>query len=466
MSFTHHIESLERQDVPDWFRDAKLGIWSHWGPQAVPGAGDWYARNMYIQGHASYEHHIKNFGHPSKVGYKDIIPLWKAEKFDPEGLMQRYFNLGARYFVSMGVHHDNFDLWNSKHHRWNAVEMGPKRDIVSEWQKAARKYGLPFGVSEHLGASYTWFRPSHSSDAEGDLQGLPYDGENPQYADLYHDTGPISPEDAKKLRWYTDNPEWAQRWLARLTDLVESYGPDLLYSDGGLPFGEVGRELVARFFNNGGTVYNHKEIGSGEFFPTLSVSDVERGSISDIRARPWQCDTSIGDWYYSNSFGYKTTAQTIHLLADVVSKNGTMLLNVVQYPDGSLPPEASQILDEMTDWMRVNREAIHGTRPWKKFGEGPTTIEAGHFREIFPFTAQDFRFTTKGDVLYAISLGVPQGEVQIQSLGGSAERVLNVELLGHEGSLPWKQENTGLSIEMPRDFAGQQATVFKISLGS
>ena len=407
-SFTSDIESLQQCPCPDWFRDAKFGIWSHWGPQAVPRQGDWYARRMYLQGDKDYEHHVKTYGHPSQFGYKDIIPLWQAERFDPEYLMSRYVKAGAKYFVSMGVHHDNFDLWNSRHHRWNAAQMGPQRDIVGAWQAAARQHGLPFGVSEHLGASYTWFSPSHGADATGPLAGVPYDGQDAAFADLYHPAERtaegqplVHPLNAET--WYTRNAAWPQEWARRIQDLVDQYEPDLLYSDGGVPFGEVGRSLVAHFFNanaqrHGGTcqaVYNHKNIGSGDFFSGLSVSDVERGSIPGIQERPWQCDTSIGDWYYSEGFRYKTTAQIIHLLADVVSKNGTMLLNVVQLPNGSLPPEPQRFLDEMAAWMSVNSEAIHGTRPWTHFGEGPTQMETGHFNEEFPFTSQDLRFTTK-----------------------------------------------------------------------
>jgi alpha-L-fucosidase len=184
-SFTPDWESLKRYECPEWFRDAKFGIWAHWGPQCVPMVGDWYAKNMYVPGarRDQYEYHVKTYGHPSKFGYKEIIPMWKAEKFDPDRLMQLYKAAGARYFVSMGVHHDNFDLWNSKHHRGNAVQMGPQRDIVGDWQKAARKYGLRFGVSEHLGASFAWFQTSHGSDKTGPLAGVPSDGANPKWED-------------------------------------------------------------------------------------------------------------------------------------------------------------------------------------------------------------------------------------------------------------------------------------------
>ncbi len=205
-------ESLRQYEYPDWFRDAKFGIWSHWGPQAVPRQGDWYARNMYRQGSAQNKYHVSHYGHPSAFGFKDIIPMWKAEKFDAEKLMNLYVKAGAKYFVSMGTHHDNFFLWNSKIHPWNAVQMGPKKDIVGLWQAVAKKHGLKFGVSEHLGASYTWYQPSHGADTSGNMKGIPYDGANPAYESLYHPK--LAPDDKE---WLTNNPAMQKEWLARFS---------------------------------------------------------------------------------------------------------------------------------------------------------------------------------------------------------------------------------------------------------
>jgi alpha-L-fucosidase len=466
-------ESLEQYQTPEWYRDAKFGIWAHWGPQAVPRQGDWYARNMYLQGHPQYEHHLKTYGHPSQHGYKDIIPLWKAEKWDPEALMALYVKAGAKYFVSTGVHHDNFDLWNSKYHTWNAVKMGPHRDVVGEWKRAAQKYGLRFGVTEHLGASYAWFAPSHGWDQWGPMAGVPYDGANPAYAELYH---PAHNEPFKWGRsWYATNPQWHEEWFRRIKDLVDQYQPDLLYTDGGIPFGEVGRSLVAHFYNanqaaHGGkleAVYNHKDMGTGEFIREAGVQDVERGVMKDINPLPWQTDTSIGDWYYSDGFKYKTTAEVIHMLADIVSKNGNMLLNVVLYADGSLPPESRQFLDEMAAWMTVNGDAIHGTRPWKVFGEGPTKVTPGHFKEDTAYTAQDIRFTTKGKTLYAIVLGWPTQSLQIKSLGTAAKfldkPIANIQLLGSDEKIQWSQTSGSLTVEPAQKQPCDYAVVFKIT---
>jgi alpha-L-fucosidase len=479
--FRPEFESLQQYQCPDWFRDAKFGIWAHWGPQAVPMYGDWYAQRMYKQGDKKYKYHLENYGHPSKVGYQDIIPQWKAEKFDPDRLMALYKAAGARYFVSMGVHHDNFDLWNSQHHEWNAVKMGPRRDIVGAWQKAAKAQGLRFGVSEHLGASFTWFQWSHRADTNGPMQGVPYDGADPRYEKLYHQ--PALPGDTA---WYSTDPRWHKEWFERIQDLVDQYQPDLLYSDGALPFGEVGRSLLAHFYNanqarHGGkvqAVYCLKDwrprTTHGEYVDGIGVQDVERGGLSGIKPQPWQTDTSIADWYYNKDWKvkdtgklYRSSAWVIRTLVDVVSKNGNMLLNVVQHPDGSLDPEVEQLLQEMKTWMSVNSEAIHGTRPWKEYGEGPTKVVAGHFKEDFAYSAADIRFTAKGGALYAILMGVPSGDVRITSLGTGSKLagapVAGVSLLGSSEKLDWKQEAEALVIRPVVKWPCDYAVVFKIS---
>ena len=470
--FQPTVQSLMQYQTPDWFRDAKFGIWAHWGPQAVPGQGDWYARFMYVPGHPHYDHHVKTYGHPSEKGYKDIIPLWTAEKWDPEALMERYAAAGARYFMSMGVHHDNFDLWNSKHHRWNATAMGPKRDVVGEWKAAAKRRGLRFGVSEHLGASHNWWYPNHLYDQFWPKLGVDYDGANPRYVDLYHDNRD-EPFLNKPGTWYTKNPRFHQIWFDRVRDLLDSYQPDLLYSDGGLPFGVVGRSLVAHMYNssiarNGklDAVYFNKDLGSGEFHKEWAVQDVERGVLKGINPLPWQTDTSNGDWFYSEHDRYKTTGEVVAMLADIVSKNGNLLLNVVLYPDGTLPSQSDQLLNELTPWMKANSEAIHGTRPWKIYGEGPSETASGAFAESGNYTPRDIRFTTKGETLYAITLAEPQGQVAIASLARSnpheARRVRRVRLLGRKGSLAFRQTDQALLIDPPASMPTRHSSAFAI----
>ena len=387
--------------------------------------------------------------------------------------MDRYAAAGAKYFVSMGVHHDNFDLWNSKHHRWNAAAMGPKRDIVGAWRAAARKRGLRFGVSEHLGASHNWFYPSHLYDQFWPLIGKDYDGADPANADLYHEPH-NEPYRGSSESWYTTNPKFHQIWFDRIRDLIDTYQPDLLYSDGGLPFGVVGRSLVAHLYNSSiartgqlEAVYNCKALGSGEFYKEACVQDVERGVLKGINPLPWQTDTSNGDWFYSDGYKYKTTSEVINMLADIVSKNGNMLLNVVLYADGSLPPESELLVTELADWMAVNSEAIHGTRPWKVFGEGPTETAGGAFQENAAYTPSDIRFTTRGETLYAITLGEPAGSVAVTSLGrqaGHAPRaVKRVRMLGVSRPLAFRQTDKALVIDLPASLPTRHASAFKIS---
>jgi alpha-L-fucosidase len=460
-------DSLKKYEYPAWFRDAKLGMWAHWGPQAVPMFGDWYARHLYVQDHPQYKDHLEHYGHPTKVGYKDLIPLWKAEKWDPDRLMALYKKAGARYFVSMGVHHDNFDLWNSTHHKWNAVKMGPHRDVVGDWQKAARKQGLRFGVSEHLGASFTWFQDSHKADKTGPLAGVPYDGADPKYEDLYH-----WPAAADDKGWYSKDPRWHREWFARIKDLVDQYHPDLLYTDGRAPFGnEVGLSLIAHHYNasaarNGGkpdVIYTCKQVSEG-----MWTEDLERGVMPGIRPFPWQTDTSIGDWYYNRTWKYRGADWIIHMLVDIVSKNGNLLINVVQRPDGSLDQEAEHSLEEMAGWIAINGEGIYETRPWLVHGEGPIRAKGGHFKEDFAYTAKDIRFTSKGDTtLYAFAMGWPaEGSLLIRSLGkhpGVTGKIHKVELLGHSGALSWTHEADGLAIRLPEKKPCGYAVAFKIT---
>lgn len=469
-SFTSDMESFWNYRYPDWFRDAKFGIWAHWGPQAVPRQGDWYARKLYQEDGPVFKYHLEHYGHPSKFGYKDIIPLWKAERWDPEKLMALYKKVGARYFVSMATHHDNFFLWNSKIHRWNAVKMGPMKDVVGQWQQAAKKEGLRFGVSEHLGASYTWFQVSRGSDMKGPMKGVKYDGADPAYEDLYHPA--TKPDDRA---WLTNDSANQQNWLASITEVIDMYHPDLLYSDSELPFGEVGRTMLAHFYNqdivkNNGNleaVYTCKHLTSEGRW----VRDIERGAMDSISPDPWQTDTSIGDWYYRTGQKYMTGTEVIQMLVDIVSKNGNLLLNVVQTPEGDLEPDVLGILDEISAWTPVNGEGIYGTRPWKVYGEGPSLIkkEKGRFggvRDVRPYESTDLRFTTKGETLYAFFMGVPEGSFNITSLGKnsklSEKKVKSVAMLGVDEKLRWKQQDDALIISKPSKLPDWKVIAFKI----
>lgn len=454
--FEPTFESLKQYKCPEWFRDAKFGIWAVWGPQSVLEQGDWYARQMYIEGHPQYLHHLKTFGHPSKHGYKDIIQLWKAEKWEPDRLMTFYKQAGAKYFVAIANHHDNFDCWESKFHRWNSVNYGPKRDIVGLWRQAALKQGLRFGVTEHNARSISWMQTSHGADKQGPMAGIPYDGNDPANQDLYH-----RPFADHTCNYPANPPEyWKEEWFKRSQDLLDTYHPDLFYFDGGYPYGEVGRRLVAHYYNtnmqeHGGkleAVMNVKNVGWGpEYVDGTCVEDIERGITEKINPLPWQTDTCIGDWYYKKGFPYKSPATVVGMLADIVSKNGNLLLNVPLKGDGSIDAEEETVLRGIGAWLSVNGEAIYGTRPWKTFGEGTTRTGEGAVR----YNASDFRFTLKGDILYAIALGWPATEGSgtsqwvVRSLPKDAGKVEDVSVLGYDGKLEWSQTDQGLVVTPP-----------------
>jgi len=472
--FEANWSSLEQYRCPQWFRDAKLGIFLHWGPSSVPAVDDWYGRNMYVQGHPAYEYHVKTYGHPSQFGFKDIIPLWKAEKFDPDLLVKLFKQAGARYIVPVAAFHDNFDLWDSTYHRWNAVKMGPKKDIIGLWRKAALANGLRFGVSVHHDRVYSWFSTSKGSDATGPLAGVPYDGNDPLYVDLYleksDEKGPYLPKNAPE--------SWKQTWLARTKDLVDQYHPDLLYFDGGAPFGEIGLEMMAYYYNqnkkwsNGrleAVLTQKKSLNSrsGVFQEGTCVRDLERSKLTEVKQEPWQTDTSIGPWFCRPNPRYETPNAIIDMFVDIVAKNGNLLLNVPLRADGTLDDEAENILRELGKWMALNGEAIYGTRPWIIHGEGPTSVKEEYSEKIKEsFTSQDFRFTAKEKALFVICLDWPSGtpslEVKSLSTQQKVDPISSLSLLGYDGALTWTRDEEGLKVQLPAQKPCDHAFIVRI----
>lgn len=469
-------ESLQQYECPEWFRDAKLGIFICWNPYTVPAQGDWYARHMYMQGHRQYKYHLQHYGHPSVFGYKDVIKLWRGENFDPNKLVTLFKRAGAKYIVPMAMHHDNFDLWNSKHHRWNSVNFGPHKDIIGMWRQATLGHGLRFGVTTHLARSYSWFQTSHGADKTGPYKDVPYDGADPNYQDLYHQTH------GDTTNRYPGNPSeaWKRAWYIRLKDLLDQHRPDLFYFDGGVPFGKVGLRLVAYYYNenmrrHGGrleavlNLKNWPDGSHGKYRHGTCVLDLERGLLSDIRELPWQNDTSIGDWFWTNPPKYRSVDSIIDMLLDIVSKNGNLLLNVPPRADGTLDEQAVAILEKMGQWMDINGQAIYGTRPWIRYGEGPTATSAGNFSDRkVNFTAEDIRFTTRAGILYAIALDWPGAkQLTIRSLStknSSIGKIKAVSLLGHKGRLKWQRLEEALKVELPPHRPCDYAFTLKISL--
>jgi alpha-L-fucosidase len=469
--FRDDWQSLRAYQAPEWFRDAKFGIFIHWGVYSVAGFGsEWYSRNMYQQGMPDFAHHVATYGPQTNVGYKDLIPKLTAEHFDPNAWAKLFHDAGARYVVPVAEHHDGFPMYESNLTDWCAGKMGPKRDVLGELAKAVRAEGMHLGASSHR-AEHDWF-------FDGGRH-FPSDVNDPKYAAFY---GPaqlrqLEGDNGDELIHdftYVSQP-YMEDWLARTAEIVERYHPDLIYFDWwvGQPDFRSHLERFATYYYNHAAeqhqpvalFYKLSDMADGS-----ATLDLERGGLGDIRKQPWQTDTSLsnGSWGYIEHDTYKTPVMVIHQLADVVSKNGNLLMNVGPRPDGTIPDGAAKTLLAVGAWLKVNGDAIYGTRPWRQFGEGPTKFEAGSFHDTDakPYTAEDYRFTTKDGALYAIELGWPKdGEAIIHALGSGVgtREVASVELLGATAPLTFRQKPDGLHIHPPAEPVGQYAYAYRIT---
>ncbi len=448
--------------IPEWFRDAKFGIFIHWGVYAVPAFGnEWYPRNMYLKDSKVYKHHVATYGDLTEFGYKDFIPMFKAEKFNADEWVSLFQKAGARYVVPVAEHHDGFSMYKSTVNQWNAAEMGPHQDIVGELKKAAVNHGLHFGVSIHR-AENAWFY-------NGGMK-IPSDVQTGKYSSLYGEClaepGGQTPECPEGAGF---NDHSKKSWLEHTYELVDLYQPELMWFDwtvGKYPFQSTFYKFMAYYYNNArdwnkGVVVNTK-FGYGN---NIQVFDIERGKSDKIRDFPWQTDTSVGkkSWGYIDGEENKSPNQIIDDLVDIVSKNGNLLLNIGPKADGSITPEQQQVLLQIGDWLAVNGEAIYETRPWTKSGEGSEKGTSGAFSDNKEavYTAQDIRFTTRGKTLYAISLEWPEKDVTIHSIGDQA-KVASVSLLGSDESLQWKQTADGLNVIYPTQKPSDYAHALKI----
>jgi alpha-L-fucosidase len=515
--FKPSIQSFEdNYKCPDWFRDAKFGIWMVWGINSVAGVDGHYARYMYTQqepevaridretkrramsgykpGKESvYQYHVKKFGHPSKFGYKDLIPLWKADKFDAMALAEFFKECGAKYIGVMAVHHDNFDLYNSTYQPWNSFRMGPKIDIVGEWKKACTAQNMRFAITSHLSnGAHEHFFYQGTSDTTGPLAGVPYDVMDPKYEGLY---GKRTPDRLKRL-----NPEFAQSWYLRTKELIDKYDPDLLYLDGGLPNGHYGLNLAAHFYN-----HNIKTKGKLEGIFTIKhttspgfILEVEANGIDKLLKEPWQVDNTINPgWFHLENISASempktndtddggmskatttvngadlvrlTGGQVIDNFVDIVSKNGNMMLNVGLRADGSLPETYRHELTVIGKWLKINGEAIFRTRPFTVFGEGPFELpQKGGFNDNeFKFTAKDIRFTQSkdGKTLFIILLDWPGNgaKVTLNSLNNNVlASIKSLSMLAAGEKLKWSQDAEGLHVTMPENPVGDYAYVLKV----
>lgn len=503
-------ESLQTYEVPEWFRNAKFGIWAHWGPQCVEGSGDWMARSLYMEGTREYKFHVEHYGHPSEFGFKDILPLFKAEKWNPDSLVAYYKQIGAQYFFALGNHHDNYDLWDSQYQRWNSVNIGPQKDILAGWAAAAKKYGLHFGVSLHADHAWSWYEPSQRYDRHGDKMGIPYDGtltkedgkgkwwEGYDPQELYAQNHPMSQgswaDGMIHRQWAWGNgvcipsQEYVSNFYDRTLDVINRYNPDLLYFDvTGVPFypiSDAGLKIAAHFYNHNLATHGAREFSAVMFGKILTdiqrdalVWDVEKGSPNQIHEEPWQSCSCLGGWHYNTSIyeknGYKSAADVVKLLVDIVSKNGNLLLSVPLRADGTFDEKEKAILDEFGAWMNINKEAIFNTRPWKIFGEGPIAeadikINAQGFNEgaYTKATSSEIRFTQTQKHLYATVLAWPaEKQVIIKSLSKGnkfyPQNIRRVELLGY-GKVSFKQTSEGLIVSLPEKQTNSIAPVLKI----
>lgn len=502
--------------TPEWLRDSKFGIWIHFGPQSAGESGDWYARKMYVEGTPAYENHLKNYGHPSEVGYKEVLRDWNPKKFNPKALVDIYRDAGARFLIIQGVHHDQFDMWDSKYQPWNSTRLGPKRDLIGEWEKAARKAGIRFGLTFHHEYSWWWWQTAFQSDTKGDKKGVPYDGNltladgkgkwweglDPKYLYGINLREYETVAEAANSRWsppqagifsgHLEYAEWYAKWWAlRMMDAVDKYNPDFIYTDGTdqQPFSGSGtgtgykcdamQRVIADFYNKTLDRRGKVDVFSIVKFRKQTngtVNTCETGIPENIKTdQAWIAETPVGDWFYGPNFVYSSDA-VIRYLLEIVARDGAVGVSIPLRPDGSLDEGCVKMLKEVGEWMRINGQGIYGSSAWSVLGEGKdgklNVLPGGFIGENqanHSFYTTDFRFTVgKDGAIYAWCMTVPKAgdKLKIVSLGSDAgigqKQVTSVELLGEKNKIEWKQEADGLSIIYPDSAHLKTAVGFRI----
>ena len=457
--FSASWDSLEKYQVPKWYEDAKFGIFIHWGVYSVPAFdSEWYPRNMYLIKSPVFAHHVATYGPQSRLGYKDFIPMFKAEKFNADQWAALFKRSGAKYVLPVAEHHDGFPMYASGLTEWCAAKMGPKRDVVGELSVAVRKQGLHFGASSHRAEHWWFFNGGRTFDS---------DVNDPRYAGLY---GPAQSDQDQPDQAYLDN------WLARTSEIVDKYHPEIVWFDWWIEqpvFQPYLQKFGAFYYNRAAQWKSSVAINyKNKSFPeSAAVLDIERGQLDMLRPIFWQTDTSVGEksWGYIKDEKFRTPESLLDELVDIVSKNGCLLLNIGPKPDGTIPDEVQKILLNMGKWLSVNGEAIYATRPWKIYGEGPTKVVGGSFKDTATsgYTAEDIRFTAKGETLYAIALAWPQdGKLRIKSLAEGSEftkrEIRTVQMLGSKAQVKWTRTAEGLVIELPGENPSSYPVAVKI----
>lgn len=448
-------ESLSKYKTAEWFRDAKFGIFIHWGVYSVPAFGsEWYPRNMYQVGSPEYKHHLETYGPQTKFGYKDFIPMFKAEKFDPKAWVTLFKKAGAKYVVPVAEHHDGFAMYHTALSKWNAYDMGPHRDIIGELAAEVKRQGLIFGLSSHRIEHWFFFNGGKTFDS---------DVLDPKYNDFY---GPAHREDE------TMTPEYMNDWLMRDIELVNNYQPQLVWFDWWIeqPALTPYRKSFAAFYYNKALLWNKEVVinyKNNSYPEGVAVLDLERGKLDAIRPMAWQTDDAIGNesWGYTTTNTFKDARYVVTNLIDIVSKNGNLLLNIGPKSDGTITDAETQTLLGTGKWLEVNGDAIYGTRPWKIYGEGPTKSASGQFADQKqPFTANDIRFTTKGDTLFVISMGLATEKLNIKSLGAKAGNgnIESITMLGSNQKVNWRQRDDALVIEPSKSYPSEYAVSYVV----
>ncbi|WP_109829358.1 alpha-L-fucosidase [Reichenbachiella versicolor] len=472
--FTADWESLKNYEIPEWYRDAKFGIFIHWGPTTVPayGSAEWYGFHMWNEGQVdalgnpskkpskAYEYHVEHFGKPEDFGYTKFIPMFKAENFNAKEWIDLFQEAGAKYVVPVGEHCDGFAMYDSKITRWNSVDMGPKKDIVGELFKEARSRGMKVGVSSHFAYGWHWWTYKDK-----------FETTDPKLRDFYWD---------KHERWEPATQAYIKHFYNRTSDMMTRYKPDLLWFDLGFSepaYEEVRQKIFAQYYNQGiknnqEVVLNYKNIRYLGAPDGTAVLDIESGKLDRIREEAWQTDMSLGGyrWGYTNNYKMRKPSGYINDLIDIVSKNGCLLLNVAPNKNGVIPEPQQAILKEIGAWLKINGEAIYSSRPFEVFGQGPTNASMklhGNSHEK-GFTSQDFRYTKNGQSIYAFWLKPDDREVIVLRALGSENRILNddildVTLLGSDAEVKWIQQKDELVIELP-DHELKNALCFKVML--
>ena len=467
-------QSLSGHKTPDWYYRGKFGIFIHWGIYSVPGFGnEWYSRNMYNKESREYYHHLRVYGKQSKFGYKDFIPNFTGEKFNAEDWIALFKKAGAKFVTPVCEHHDGFAMYETEFNRWNAKEMGPKRDVAQEIKAACEKEGLTFCASTHRAEHYFFMNPGRGYDS---------DINDEAYSDFYGPAVEIKALSGHNMTPSTEDTyaegaseEWLTDWMVRTCELIDKLQPSILYFDWWIhnhTFKPYLKKLCAYYYNRAEewgkeVTINYKHQA---FPPTVATFDVERGALTDISPVPWQTDTAIGkhSWGYTKGNRYKNSRQIICDMIDIISKNGMLLLNVGPKPDGTITEQETAVLLDIGKWLEKNGEGIYGTTFWRQFGEGKTNNEGGFFKdnEEKHFTDKDFRFTYKDGYVYAFQMRCSGRNAKIRAFHKRAQHdflVNSVTLLETGEKLEFERNKNEMIIKT-NAYKSDKPICFKIEI--